>query len=130
LRFFSSDHKQLEEPHPITPQWRRQVAHIRCRYPPPKADPFSFNSDVLFPMQDPTAPCVSAFEIIRLFIVLYPIDPCYHSITPLIRASMDLPSRQVSDRALLVGFKKGCRAAAIDGPQSTAGIITASESPA
>jgi hypothetical protein len=57
---------------------------------------------------------VSAFEIIRLFIVLYPIDPCYHSVMPLIRASMDLPSRQVSDRAFLVGFKKGCRAAAID----------------
>jgi hypothetical protein len=111
LRFFSSDHKQLEEP----PQWWRQVAYIRCRYPPSKVDPFSFNSDVFFPKQDPTAPCMSVFEIIRLFIVLYPIDPCYHSVTPLIHASMDLPSRQVSDRAFLVGFKQGCRAAAIDG---------------
>jgi hypothetical protein len=31
LRFFSSDHKQLEEPHPTTPQWWRRVAYIRCR---------------------------------------------------------------------------------------------------
>jgi hypothetical protein len=115
LRFFSSDHKQLEEPHPTTPQWWRQVAYIRCRYPPSKADPFSFNSDVFFPKQDPTAKFVSAFEIIRLYIVLYPIDPVYHSVTPFIRASMALPSRQVSDRAFLVGFKKGCRAASIDG---------------
>ena len=107
LRFFSSDHKQLEEPHPTTPQWWRQVAYIRCRYPPSKADPFSFNSDVFFPKQDPTAKFVSAFEIIRLYIVLYPIDPVYHSVTPFIRASMALPSRQVSDRAFLVGFQEG-----------------------
>jgi hypothetical protein len=67
-----------------------------------------------FPKQDPSAQFVSAFEIIRLYIVLYPIDPVYHSVTPFIRASMALPSRQVSDRAFLVGFRKGCRAAGID----------------
>jgi hypothetical protein len=56
---------------------------------------------------------VSAFENTRISIVLYPIDPCCHSVTPFIRASMELPSRHVSDRMFLIGFKRGCRAASI-----------------
>ena len=32
------------------------VDHIRCRYPPSKADPFGFNSDLLIPAPGPNVP--------------------------------------------------------------------------
>ena len=118
LRFFSSESQAIwrRSRTPTTPQWWRQVAYIRCRYPPSKADPFSFNSDVFFPKQDPDSEIrVGIRDHPPLHRALPPSTPVYHSVTPFIRASMELPSRQVSDRAFLVGFKRGCRAASIDG---------------
>lgn len=59
-------------------RWHR-TSYIKCRYPPSKADPFGFNSDILIPAPGPEVPkhgtvSATAFSAIRLMLTLYPIS--------------------------------------------------------
>lgn len=113
LKFYNSASKQLLRPVKATDKWWDSVAYIKCRYPPSKADPFSFNSDLLFPRPVKHAKFVSAFSMIRLFLSLYPVDSAYNELVPLCRRRRTMPSAQVTDSKFWAGFKKGCRRAAI-----------------
>jgi hypothetical protein len=113
LKFYNSANKQLLRPVTATDKWWDSVAYIKCRYPPSKADPFSFNIDLLFPRPVKHAKYVSAFSTISLFLSLYPVDSAYNELVPLCRRSRKMPSAQVTDSKFWAGFKKGCRRAAI-----------------
>jgi hypothetical protein len=89
------------------------VAYIKCRYPPSKADPFSFNIDLLFTRPAKYAKFLSAFSTIRLFLSIYPVDIAYNEPVPLCRKNRKIPSAQVTDAKFWIGFKNGCKRAAI-----------------
>jgi hypothetical protein len=108
--------------------WWESVAYIKCRYPPSKAGPFSFNSDLLFPRPAKHAKFVSAVSMhtTRLFLSMYPVDSAYNELVPLGRKNRKIPSAQVNDAKFWVGFKEGCERAAISGTTSSASTLSES----
>ena len=118
LRFIDKGGAEIKADHDgVFRRWRL-VDHIRCRYPPSKADPFGYNSDLLIPAPGKDAlkngsASATAFSAIRLLLTLYPISSIYHATTPLFRSARALPAGQVTDRSFWAHFKKGCRKAGI-----------------
>ena len=115
LHFFTEHNEEV----PVQPNgkipagdWDR-IDYVRTRYPPSKADPFSFNSDLFIPRSAQGARGVTAFDAIRFMMVCYPVRTEQWSRTPLFRDSLREGSAQVRDTVFMAGFKTMCRAASI-----------------
>ena len=115
LHFFTVDHHEIE----VQPSGRlseedwSDCDYIKCRYPPSKSDPFSFNSDLYIPSSCSDENGVSAFGAIRIMMVCYPVRVERRRSTPLFRASLEVAPEQVRDTVFMAGFKKMCRKAQI-----------------
>ena len=108
LHFFTASHEEIE----VQPSGRLseedwlECDYIRCRYPPSKSDPFSFNSDLYIPSSNSDENKVSAFEAIRIMMVCYPVRSERRKSTPLFRASLEVEPEQVRDALFMSGFRK------------------------
>jgi hypothetical protein len=115
VKFFAADHSQIPWPHrsSFTGKFWQRVDYIRMRFPPSKADPFSYNSDIFFPRPSPEEQYVSAFTAVKLLISLYPMRQDFAQVMPLLRQKISFPCDQVKVSTFWGGFKAGCRRAEI-----------------
>lgn len=115
LHFFTVDHEEVRvQPNGKIPagDWER-IDYVRTRYPPSKADPFSFNSDLFIPCSSAGRGRVTAFDAIRFMMVCYPVRAEHRARTPLFRDSLRAGTVQVRDSVFMNGFRIMCRAASI-----------------
>ena len=115
VRFFTKKHEEIPWPTSsgFTKTFWSQVGYLSTRYPPSKADPFAYNSDLFFPKPSAGAKFVTAFSAIKWLLTLYPIRDHLTGVVPLLRDSIRIPCNQVKASTFMGGFKAACRIADI-----------------
>ena len=115
IKFYGAKHQVIRWPahSAFTKTFWSKVHYLSTRFPPSKADPFAYNSDLFFPRPTAGEKYVSAFSAIKWLLTLYPVSPSMAHVVPLLRATVALPCNQVKASTFMGGFRAGCRAANI-----------------